>query len=148
MNINPADMTNFVATDPTTYPSGYPPTYYDSTKNPTNVNITGKGFTNFASDEDLPAVMYSIGTVDMHGPVNISGVVYTPSYSEIENKGNEGFVTANQLQYFKGSIIVGMGIYYQNVQAATSIISYDSNTIDSLATWGSAGKTIKVAYWQ
>lgn len=148
MNINPANLSGLKASDPTTYPSGYPATYTDSTKNPVNVNIANKGFTNFAADEDLPAVMYSIGTVDMHGPVNISGVVYTPSYSEIENKPNEGFAVANQIQYIKGSVIVGLGIYYQNNAAATSIISFDANAVDSLATMGGAGKKVKVAYWQ
>jgi hypothetical protein len=148
MNINPANLTGLNAANPATYPSGYPAVYSDPSKNPVNVNIANKGFANFASDEDLPAVLYSIGTVDMHGPVNISGVVYTPSYSEIENKPNEGFQVANQIQYIKGSVIVGMGLYYQNVQAATSIISYDERTIDSLATWGNAGKTVKVGYWE
>lgn len=148
MNINPADLSGLVAANPTTYPSGYPATYYDSSKNPANVNISSKGYTNFAADEDLPAVMYSIGTVDMHGPVNISGVVYTPSYSEIEDKPNEGFNVANQIQYIKGAVIVGMGIYFQNNAAATSIISFDAKTVDSLATMGGAGKKVKVTYWQ
>jgi hypothetical protein len=154
MNINPANLTGMNAANPATYPSGYPATYTDPAKNPVNVNISnkvdssGKNFTNFSSDEDLPALMYSIGTVDMHGPANISGVVYTPSYSELENKPNEGFQVANQLQYIKGSVIVGMGIYYQNVQAAISIISFDPRTVDSLATMGNAGKKVQVAYWQ
>lgn len=148
MNINPADLSGLKAGDPTTYPSGYPATYTDPSKNPVNLNLASKGFMNFTSDEDLPALMYSIGTVDMHGPVNISGVVYTPSYSEIEDKPNEGFKVANQTQYIRGSVIVGMGIYFQNQQVATSIISYDANALDSLATVGSAGKKLKVAYWQ
>lgn len=150
MNINPANLSGLNAASPTTYPSGYPAVYSDSTKNPVNVNITSKGFTNFTAEDDLPAVMYSIGTVDMHGPVNISGVVYTPSYSELENKGNEGFTVANQLQYIKGSVIVGMGLYYQNssTTTGTSIISFDQRTVDSLATLGNSGKTVKVAYWQ
>lgn len=148
MNINPADMTNFKATDPTTYPSGYPPTYYDSSKNPVNVNISGKGYTNFASDEDLPALMYSIGTLDMHGPSNISGVMYTPSYSEIENRPGEGFKIAGQTQYIKGSLIVGMGTYIENNNVSNTVISYDSKTLDSLATMGGAGKKVTVTNWQ
>jgi hypothetical protein len=78
----------------------------------------------------------------MHGPANISGVVYTPSYSEIENKPTEGFNVANQIQYFKGSLIVGMGIYLQNNNASTTIVSFDPRTVDSLATMGGAGKTV------
>jgi hypothetical protein len=147
MNINPADLSGLVAANPATYPSGYPVTYTDPNKDPVRINLPS-GYTPFAPDEDLPALMYSIGTLDMHGPVNISGVVYTPSYSEIENKANEGFNVANQIQYIKGSVIVGGGMYYQNVQVATSIISYDARTLDSLATMGGAGKTVKVAYWQ
>ncbi len=148
MNINPANLAGLNAADPTSYPSGYPAVYSNPAKDPVNVDISGAGFTNFTADEDLPALMYSIGTLDMHGPSNISGVVYTPSYSELENKPNEGFGIANQIQYIKGSLIVGMGIYYQNVQAATSIISFDARTVDSLATMGNSGKTITVAYWQ
>jgi Tfp pilus assembly protein PilX len=148
MNINPADLTSFVATNPSTYTSGYPPVYSDSTKNPVNVDISSKGFQNFTADEDLPAVMYSIGTLDMHGPANISGVMYTPSYSEIENRPNEGFAVANQLQYYKGSIIVGMGVYIENVNTSSTVVSFDQRTVDSLATMGGAGKKVKVAYWQ
>ena len=148
MNINQADLSGLKASDPTTYPSGYPPVYTDPTKNPINIDISSKGYTNFSANEDLPAVMYSIGTVDMHGPVNISGVVYTPSYSEIEDRPNEGFKVANQIQYIKGSIIVGLGLYFENTQVSTSIISYDSKTLDSLATVGNAGKKVKVTYWQ
>lgn len=148
MNINPADLTGLNPSNPSTYPSGYPATYYNPAKNPANIDITSKGFTNFTADDDLPAVMYSIGTVDMHGPVNISGVVYTPSYSEIENRPNEGFQVANQLQYFKGTIIVGLGIFLQNTAVSRTIVSYDANTIDSLATFGNAGKKLTVGYWQ
>jgi len=148
MNINPADLTGMNTANPSTYPSGYPATYADATKNPVNVDITSKGFQNFTADEDLPAVMYSIGTLDMHGPANISGVMYTPSYSEIENRPNEGFAVANQLQYFKGSIIVGMGVYIENVNTSSTVVSFDPRTVDSLATMGGAGKKVKVAYWQ
>jgi len=149
MNINPANLSGLNPADPTTYPSGYPPTYYDPTKNPVNINITSQGYTNFAPGEDLPALMYSIGTVDMHSSVNISGVVYTPSYMEEENMATgEGFKIPNQLQYIKGSVIVGLGYFLSNQKVATTIVSYDPNTLNSLATKGGAGKNLKVAYWQ
>jgi hypothetical protein len=148
MNINPANLSGFNAADPTTYPSGYPPTYYDSSKNPANIDITSKGYTNFAAGEDLPALMYSIGTVDMHGSVNISGVVYTPSYMEEENMTGEGFKIAKQLQYIKGTVIVGLGYYLANNNVATTIVSYDPNALTSIATKGNAGKLLTVAYWQ
>lgn len=148
MNINPANLSGLNAADTTTYPSGYPTVYYDPTKNPANVNISSKGFTNFSASEDLPALLYSIGTIDMHGPVDISGVVYTPSYMEIEDKANEGFAISNQIQYIKGAVIVGLGLYFQNVSTGTSIISFDPRTVDSLATLGNSGKIVKVDYWQ
>jgi hypothetical protein len=142
MNINPANLTSLVATNPATYPSGYPPVYYDNSKNPTNINITSKGFANFTAEEDLPAVLYSIGTLDIHGNANICGVMYTPSFMEIENKQD------GQVQYIKGSLIMGQGIYYENNSKATSIISFDPNALDSLATQGNAGKSVTVAYWE
>jgi len=80
--------------------------------------------------------------VDIHGPANVCGVMYTPSYSEIENKSN------GQTQYFKGVIIVGQGIYLENTMAATTVVSYDSKALDNLATTMSKGKVIKVAYWE
>ena len=149
MNINPANLSGLNPADPTTYPSGYPPTYSDPSKNPVNVNISSKGYTNFSPSENLPALMYSIGTVDMHSSVNISGVVYTPSYMEEENMAtSEGFKIANQLQYIRGTVIVGLGYFLSNTQTATTIVSYDPNALKSLATKGGAGKSLKVAYWQ
>ena len=68
--------------------------------------------------------------------------MYTPSFCEIENKAD------NQIQYFKGSIIMGLGIYYENNKKSSSVISFDNNTLDSLATLGGAGKQVKVTYWQ
>jgi hypothetical protein len=41
--------------------------------------------------EDLPAVMYTGGFVDMHNQMNVSGLVYTPNVSElnrVEHKAN------------------------------------------------------------
>jgi len=142
MNVNPANLAGFVATNAATYPSGYPPVYYDNSKNPTNINITSKGFANVAPDEDLPALLYSIGILDIHGPANVSGVMYTPSFVELENKAD------GQIQYFKGSIICGLGMYYENNKKSTSVVSFDANTIDSLGTVSSAGKQLKVTYWQ
>jgi hypothetical protein len=142
MNINPANLTGLVATNPATYASGYPPVYYDNSKNPTNINIAANGFANFTAEDDLPAVLYSMGTLDIHGNANISGVMYTPSFMEIENKQD------GQVQYIKGSLIMGLGIYYENNSKATSIISFDPKALDSLATQGSAGKRVTVAYWE
>jgi hypothetical protein len=150
ININPADLSHLVATDPTTYTSGYPPIYSDPTKNPTNININAstnlainaKGYANFTAADDLPAEIYTIGVLDMHGNANISGVLYTPSYMEIENK------TSGNTQYIRGSLIMGNGIYDENLQSSTSIISFDANAVDSLSTIGGVGKKVLVTYWQ
>jgi hypothetical protein len=142
VNINPADLSHLVATNPATYTTGYPPTYTDPTKNPANINIAPT-YQNFTASDDLPALIYSIGVVDIHGNTDISGVCYTPSYMEIENK------VAGNTQYFKGALIMGNGIYYENTSSgAKSIISFDPATLDSLATLNMAGKQVRVAYWQ
>lgn len=141
VNVNPADLSHMVATNPATYPTGYPPVYSDPTKNPSNINIA-PAYQNFSASDDLPALIYSIGVVDLHGNLNISGVCYTPSYMEIENKAD------GQTQYIRGSLIMGNGIYYENTHASTSIISFDPGAVDALATLNNAGKQVKVAYWQ
>lgn len=143
VNINPADLSGLVATNPATFTSGYPPVYYNNSKNPTNINVTGAGFANVTKDEDLPAMVYSIGIFDLHGPVNISGVCYTPSFFEIENK------SSSQIQYFKGTLISGLGCYIDNGSSgARSIVSIEPAAIDSLSTVGYAGKQVLVAYWE
>lgn len=139
MNINPADLSGLVPGNPATYTTGYPPVYSNPAKNPANVDI-GHGFANFTAYDDLPAVMYNVGILDMHGDVNICGVVYSPSFMEIENKQD------GQIQYFKGSLIGGGGILVENNKKATSIVSYDPNTLDILATSGTKGKSLKVVY--
>lgn len=144
-NVNAANLSGLNPTNPATYPSGYPPVYNNNAKNPTNIDISGRGFQNFNSDDDLPAIIYTIGVLDMHGNANISGVMYTPSYMEIENK------SGGQTQYIKGALIMGYGIYYENVNqkpGSTSIISFDQNTLDSLSTIGTAGKQVTVNYWE
>src|SRR5205823_10009759 len=129
---------------PATYVTGYPPVYLNTNCNPINVDITSKGFANFAPGDDLPAMAYSIGEVDIHGPANVCGVCYTPSYMEIENKG-----TVGTLQYFKGMIIMGQGIYIENNTAGSaSIYSFDRNSVNNLTTLGNAGRGVIVAYWQ
>jgi hypothetical protein len=143
VNVNPADLSGLVASNPSTYPSGFPAVYLNPAKNPTNINIMPYGYTNFMAGDDLPALVYSIGVVDLHGPLDISGAMYTPSYMEIENKQND------QMQYIKGCVIMGNGIYFENnSKGSTSIISYDANAVDSLATLPGMGKQLKVAYWQ
>ena len=142
INVNAANLSKLVPADPSTYASGYPPVYTTASRNPININITSKGFENFKASDDMPAVIYSTGCLDIHGNCNISGVLYTPCYVEMENL-NDG-----QIQYIKGMVIMGNGMYYKNTKAATNIISYDTASVDSLATFGNSGKQVTVSYWE
>ncbi len=137
MNINPANLSGLVPGNPSTYTTGYPPVYSNPAKNPANVDLTSRGFANFTPYDDLPALMYNVG---IHGPVNICGVVFSPSFMELENK------QAGQIQYFKGSLIGGGGILLENGKSGTSIVSYDPNAMDILASSGTKGKSLKVVY--
>lgn len=141
-NINPADLSHVVATNVSTYTTGYPPVYSDPTKNPDNINITSKGYANFTSADDLPAFVYSIGVVDLHGPLDISGVMYTPSYMEIENK------TTGATQYINGAVIMGSGIYLEDTSKSTTIVTYDPNAVNALATSNNVGRKVFASYWQ
>ena len=137
--VNPADMTGFNPTNPATYPTGYPPVYVDSAKAPHNVNIASSGFQNFTTDHDLPAIMYNIGIFDLHGNVNVSGVLYTPSFMEIENKKD------NNTQYIRGMLIGGNGVYIENGKKnATSVVSFDQDCLNRLATSGGKGKVLRI----
>lgn len=142
VNINAANLSGFNATNPATFTSGYPPVYSNPAKNP--ANVTPVGYPAFTAADDLPAMMYNIGVFDIHGNANICGVVYSPSYMEIENK------VPGNTQYFKGSIIGGGGMWLENIKggAGKQVFSFDPNALDRLATSGSKGKTVKVTYRQ
>lgn len=143
LNVNAANLTGFNATNPATYTTGYPPTYTNPAKNLFNLNLAPYGYANFTAGDDLPAVMYNVGIFDVHGPVNVCGVVYSPSFFEIENKQD------NQLQYFKGSLIGGGGVFVQNGKSGSrSVVSYDPNALDKLATSGTKGKKLTVQFRQ
>jgi hypothetical protein len=145
MNINPANLAGFNGTNPATWGSGYPPSYANSNKHPANINLLAYStnrYSNFTHEDDLPALMYSIGILDIHGNANISGVLYTPSFVEIENKQD------GQVQYIRGSIIGGAGVLVENGKAAKSVVYYDPKTLDKLATSGTKGKSAKVLSWR
>ncbi len=142
LNINAADLSGLILADPATYTTGYPATYSDPAKNPMNIDITSAGFKNFAAGDDLPALMYNIGNLYIGGNANICGVVYTPSFMEIENRED------GQFQYFKGSLIGGGGVYVENLKDSGTIVSYDPNALDLLATSGKKGYRLKAMYWQ
>lgn len=143
VNVNPADLTHMVPTDPSTYTTGYPPVYSDSRKNPINIDITSKGYQNFIAADDLPAYLYNVGMVDMHGNMNVSGALYTPSYVEIENAG-----ATTVGKYIRGAIIMGGGVYIENNSTVYTVISYDKNAVGSLATSNNVGKKVLASYWQ
>ena len=138
LNVNPADLTHLEVGNPDTYTTGYPPAIEDEDYIASNVDISDAGFQNFTERDDLPAIMYRTAICDFHGDLNVSGVVYSPVFAEIENKRD------GQLQYISGSVIVGGGIYYENKKRSVSIISYEPTALDRLATAGARGKVFKV----
>ncbi len=118
------------------FPSGYPADYEDENKIPSEVDISPE-YENFVVDDDMPAVMFNNGVVDIHGAANVCGVVYGPSFIEIENK------QAN-LQYFNGAIYGGGGVYLQgsNKDDGIQVIRYDPETVDRLALQEGVGVSI------
>ena len=142
VNVNKANLSGLNPANPATYTTGYPPTYYDASKKPSNVDISSKGFSNFAPSDDLPAMMYNIGIFDIHGNANVCGVMYTPSFMEIENKKD------SQIQYFKGALIGGAGVYVENLKISKSVVSYDPLCLDLLATAATKGKRVIPTYWE
>ncbi|MEE8105909.1 MAG: hypothetical protein V3T86_10280, partial [Planctomycetota bacterium] len=142
VNINPADLTGLVFNDPDTYTSGYDVAWTDDAKRPYNVDISGDGFENFSEEDDLPAIMFNTGVVDQHGASNICGLIYGPSFIEIENKDGE-------LQYFNGSIMGGAGVYIEgNDTSGNTVINFDPSTIDMLATTGGKGMGLRIMSWR
>jgi hypothetical protein len=141
LNVNAADLTDFDPADEDNYPSGYPATYTDPHKIPAAVDI-GPTYENFLEDDDMPAIMFNNGVVDIHGAANVSGVVYGPSFIEIENK------KAN-LQFFNGAIYGGGGVYIEGSKKAPGIqaIRFDSGTVDNLALQeGKGGALARIGF--
>jgi hypothetical protein len=60
--------------------------------------------------EDLPALSFAGGVLDMHGHANISGMLYTPDSSEIEAKKDK----YAPFQYANGALLIGNGIYLED----------------------------------
>jgi hypothetical protein len=123
VNINAADLSRLVATNPASYTTGFPPSYSDPTRNPINVDISSKGFANLAADDEIPALIYKNAFMDFHGPINICGAVYTSNFVEIENKQN------GNIQYIRGPIIAGAGAYLENGHKGTSIFSSEPKAV-------------------
>ncbi len=108
---------------------------------------------------DLPAEIYSGGLLDMHGNVNVSGVVYTPMQIELEAKDNGNYKgTADEgpaRQYVNGSLIGGFGVYVQNKKNGSvngtddglTVIVYDPTAVDKLST-NAPESVLARRYWQ
>jgi len=65
--------------------------------------------------EDIPALLYTGGLVDMHHHVNVSGLVYVPQSIELEQKTSDG------IQYVAGAIMVRDGFYVEGNTSGNSI---------------------------
>ena len=138
--ITPEQLDDLDPGDPDTFVSGYSgmrPDVLDASQ--TAKDSAGNAITPFTMQDDLPALMYNGGIADLHKQVNISGVIYSPVFAEIENKGNT-------TQYINGAVIGGGGILVQNKGNGKTIIKYNPNTLDRLATDGSNGKTFRVVH--
>lgn len=94
----------------------------------------------FSTDwEDLPALAFAGGLLDVHGDMNASGMLYTPDSCEIEaHKGSEvpgGSTTAGPFQYVSGAILAGNGIWLEDQYTSDHsmiALSYNYNAFDRL----------------
>ncbi len=114
------------------WPSGYDSAWADVTANHSSFDPRGKtlsgGHASFGQNEDMPAIMYSGGIVDIHHEANISGVVYSPDFVEIEQKKKEG-----EVQYINGAVIGGDGIFLESSSCGGGIgVVLDPDTFDNL----------------
>ena len=129
------------------WPSGYASAWNDVAasqpdKNPRGVALSG-GHQPFGPYEDMPALMYSGGIVDIHHAANISGVVYTPNFIEIEQKT----IADDQVQYINGVVIAGNGIYLESRAGGGGIaVVYDPDTMDSLLVQAGSGSLAKSSW--
>ncbi|MBI4616026.1 MAG: hypothetical protein HY720_20585 [Planctomycetes bacterium] len=133
--------------DSSTWTSGYSPTYTEpGSKYAWQVDISGYTdeygvpYVNFTQADDLPALMFNTGVVDIHQDTYLCGVTYGPSFAEIENKHSYTMV-------FVGSIIIGNGAYLE-AKSGTQVFKYDANAIDRLATMANKGKVASILSWQ
>ncbi len=66
--------------------------------------------------------------MDIHHEANVSGVVYTPDFVEIEQKKKN-----NEVQYINGAVFAGNGIYLESNTCSGGIgVVYDPDTLDNL----------------
>ncbi|MBI3815662.1 MAG: hypothetical protein HY279_14490 [Nitrospinae bacterium] len=134
------------ASDPSPWPSGYGSawdevkTYNSGAKDPRGRSIGA--YTPFGQNEDLPALMYTGGIVDIHHAANISGVVYTPNFVEIEQKQGIG-----EVQYINGAVVAGAGIFIESNNCGGGIgVVYDPDVLDNLNVTPSIGALKRLAW--
>jgi hypothetical protein len=91
--------------------------------------------------EDLPAFAFAGGLLDVHGFMNVSGMLYTPDSCEIEaHAGSEvpgGNNSAGPFQYVNGALLVGNGLWLEDQSTSDHsmiAISYNYNSFDKLRT--------------
>ena len=133
LKINAADLSSWDPAVESTYTTGYPPVYSVPLKAPSAAVITPT-YENFKADDGLPALMFDNGVVDIHGDTNVCGVVYGPSFIEIENK-------SGLTQYFNGSIIGGGGIYLEgHSSSGVQAFRFDPVALKNLQTFENKGK--------
>ncbi|MBL1275294.1 MAG: hypothetical protein COB30_004345, partial [Ectothiorhodospiraceae bacterium] len=99
-------------------------------------NVRDGGF------EDLPTYLYSGGLIDMHGHVNISGLLYVPQAMELEAKDSG----APTQQYVSGAIIVRDGFYIEAKDNTITVISSDPNSYSTARTNSSASSTRPLSF--
>lgn len=81
--------------------------------------------------EDLPALSFAGGVLDMHAHANISGMLYTPDSAEMEAKRDKDA----PFQYVSGAVLIGNGIYLQDGGTGDDSaigLSFNDNTFDQL----------------
>ena len=136
ININAVPLAaNYNPADPSTFRTGYPPVI-SAAKDPSKVDITASGYTNFAATDDMPALMFRTGTVSILRDANICGTVYGPSFVEVENENARE-------QFFYGTVIGGAGMYIEGSggMGGNQVFAFDPNAVDQLPTFDNRGKT-------
>ncbi len=88
------------------------------------------------SFEDIPVYLYTGGLVDMHGHVNVSGLVYVPQAMELEQN------VAGARQFIMGAIIVRDGFFVEtkvkNGVAGITVIVSDPMSFSNIRTVANA----------
>ena len=134
LNINKAPLpTPFDPANAAHLTSGYPPVYTQG-QDPRGYALNSATYPDFGMDDDLPALMFDNGTVDIHHRTNVSGAVYGPSFIEIENQHGE-------LMYFNGVMVGGGGVYLKGHADNPQVFVFNPSAVDNLPTYLDQGKT-------